>query len=190
MIHVRNFIIFVLALSSGMCAQVSLETSSEPKKRAIKKSIAPSKNEESLIVSLYTERSQYKPQSMYFSSLSIQREKTMQGLYEEVAKKLTKDYEDTARKSMMDFPSPNKVFEPLTPDDFLLYNKGRCVLNYLDVVVDRLTRRDDPTWGDKYVGLSVHLTDSGKKKIGWIYPFSSVYTDPFRGTAGFSNHKD
>lgn len=175
-----KLILFILAISNDVCAQaVPSEGAIEVRKPAIKESIVPTQNTEDLIISLYTEASQYKPQPIPISSIKIPREKTMQALYEEVAKKLTRDYEEVAQRLMKAFPSPDKVFEPLNCDDFFLYNKEQCVLNYIDVVVDRLVRRNDPYWGDKYIRLFIHLTESGKKKIGWISPFASVYINPF-----------
>jgi hypothetical protein len=173
-------ILFILAILNGGYAQVLVEDPIKIRTPAIKESIAPSNKEEDLIISLYTECSSYRPEPIGISSVKISREKTMQGLYEEVAKKLTKEYEETARRLMEAFPSLNRAFQPLTPDDFFLYNRGQRILNYADIVVDRLARRNDPYWGDKYIRLSIHLTDSGKKKIGWISPFASVYIDPFK----------
>lgn len=188
--RMTKLILFILVILKGGYAQVLAENPVEIRKSAIKKSIAPSNKEEDLIISLYTERSLYRPEPIGISSVKISREKTMQGLYEEIAKKLTKEYEETARRLIEAFPSLNRAFQPLTPDDFFLYNRGQRILNYADILVDRLERRNDPYWGDKYIRLSIHLTDSGKKKIGWISPFASVYADPFKGLKSLSlpNH--
>jgi hypothetical protein len=111
-------------------------------------------------------------QRNYIGSLKVKRNFTMAGVYENLAKFLTKEFEDSALDSIKKFPSLNRSFAPLNSKDFVLLNNGVPVLDYIDVVVDDLKRKTDPYWGDIHISLNIELTESGKEKIGWLSPFA------------------
>lgn len=113
-----------------------------------------------------------KNSSYNVASLKVSRNRTMAGVYDDLATLLTKKFADDAAMLIKAFPSKCYVFEPLDYRDFILSNAGKQVLNCIDVVADTLQRRTDPYWGDRNVQLYINLTESGVRKIGWLSPFA------------------